>query len=225
MISWLLKSSYEPFPPPKAEVSQLRFLVEKEGREELLTTSELERRFQIAYVPQIAFAKLSYYRKLARTTAKFLRKGYLEEEQLWLGAYFKDEVLRAPLPPVRLRWIDESLGWGVFAERDLEPLDYIGEYAGLVRPKKRSDGKNSYCFEMSIAPGEKTKYTIDALNQGSITRFINHSQTPNLKSALATVRDLPHVVLFVAKFIPKGEQLCYDYGPDYWKKRTHPKPL
>jgi len=104
-------------------------------------------------------------------------------------------------------------------------MDYIAEYAGLVRRKKRADSSNSYCFEMTILSGERTPYTIDACNQGGIARFINHSDTPNLTSALATVRDMSHVILYVTKFISKGDQLCYDYGADYWKKRNRPRAL
>ncbi len=224
MISFFSKSS-ERFPPPKPKINHLSFLVEKDGEEKHLSVKELENQFKISYAPALDFAKLSHFHKLTRKTAKFHRKGYLDDEQIWLGTYFQEEILSAPLPPVRLRWIDSDLGWGVFADKDLNPMEYIGEYAGLVRCKKRSDSKNSYCFEMSIAPGERTRYTIDALDQGGISRFINHSSIPNLSSALATVRDLSHVVLFVSKFVSKGEQLCYDYGADYWKRRTQPKHL
>lgn len=225
MISLFGIRSSERYPPPKPKVGHHRFLVEKRDDLRLLTVQELEKAFQIAYVPHLDFAKVSIFRRLANKTARFRKKGYLDDEQLWLGAFFEKEILEAPPPPIRLRWIDELVGWGVFAERDLQPLEYIGEYAGKVRRKKRSDSKNSYCFEMSLAPGERTPFTIDALDQGSISRFINHSSAPNLTSALATVRDLSHVVLFVTKFIPKGEQLCYDYGADYWKKRNRPLNL
>lgn len=225
MISLFGRQSREIFPPPKAKVDHLRFLVEKEGEETLLSLKEFESQFKISYIPQLDFAKLSYFRKLSRKTAQFHRKGYLDDEQIWLGTYFREEILGSPLPPVRLRWIDAELGWGVFAERNLEPMEYIGQYAGMVRRKRRIDSKNSYCFEMAIAPGERTRFTIDAFEQGGISRFINHSKTPNLSSALATVRDLSHVILFVTKFVSKGEQLCYDYGADYWKRRTQPKQL
>lgn len=211
------------FPPPRAATDHLRFLVEKEGYTSIITTKELEERFQISYIPQLDFAKLNYFQKICRKTAKFHRKGLLDEEQLWLGAYFQKEILSAPLPPIRLRWIDENVGWGVFAERDLKPMEYIGEYAGLVRQRKRTDAKNAYCFEYVIAQGERSAYNIDALDQGGIVRFINHSSKPNLMSALATMKDLSHVILYVSKYISKGDQLCYDYGPDYWKKRLTPE--
>ncbi len=217
--------SSELYPPPKPRMERLRFLVEKEGEKRLLSVKELEEEFQVKYIPQLDFSRVELFRRLANKSAKFLKMGYLDDEQIWLGSYFEKEIFEAPLPPVSLRWIDEELGWGVFAERDLHQMEYIGEYAGLVRKRKRSDYKNSYCFEMVLAAGESTRYTIDALDQGGITRFINHSSTPNLTHALATVRDLPHVILFVTKFVPKGEQLCYDYGADYWKKRNQPKQL
>jgi hypothetical protein len=203
----------------------LRFVVEKEGKTSLLTTKELEVQFQITYAPHLDFAKLKIYQKLCRKTIKFHRKGMLDEEQLWLGSYFQKEILSAPLPAVRLRWIDEKLGWGVFAERDLPNMEYIGEYAGIVRKRKRSDAKNAYCFEYVIAEGEHSDYNIDALDQGGLVRFINHSDKPNLTSALATARDLSHVIFYTKKPVSKGEQLCYHYGPVYWTKRSAPQNI
>ncbi len=213
------------FPPSRPSTEHLRFLVEKEGKTSLLTTKELEQKFQISYLPQLDFAKLSYFQKICRKTAKFHKKGLLDAEQLWLGSYFQKEILTAALPPVRLRWIDKDMGWGVFAERDLLPMEYIGQYAGLVRKRKRADAKNAYCSEYAIAQGERSAYNIDALDQGGIVRFINHSSKPNLASAFATVRDLSHAILYVSKLVPKGAQLCYDYGPDYWEKRSAPKKI
>ena len=32
-----------------------------------------------------------------------------------------------------------------------------------------------------------------------------------------------HILLYTSKSIQSGEQIFYDYGPDYWKKRKPPR--
>ena len=123
------------------------------------------------------------------------------------------------IPDVIIRYINPVLGWGVFAARDFRKMEFIAEYSGLVRKSRKSDKTNAYCFEYTLANGVKTPYTIDAQDKGGIGRMINHSVHANLQSSLATIDFLNHVVLITSRPIKKGEQLCYDYGPDYWSHR------
>jgi uncharacterized protein len=202
-----------------------RILVEKEGETLLASPQQLEQLIGITYLPQLVFLRESDFDTICGKVEKFRKKEWFDPNQIWLGAYFRKEIQTSVLPPVRLRWIDSTLGWGVFAEQDLKPMTYIGEYSGLIRKRTRSDDKNAYCFQYSIINGESTAYNIDAFDRGGLVRFINHSSKPNLKSALANSESLTHVVLFVSRPVRKGEQLCYDYGPDYWKKRKPPAEL
>lgn len=211
--------------PPVQSIHDHRILIEKDGVTELLSSSEIAKKFGIVYLPQLDFPCWADFAKISRKIAQFHKKGYLDHQQLWLGAYFQKEILSPPNPPVRLRFIDDTVGWGVFAEEDLKPLTFIGEYGGSVRRKKRADSQNAYCFQYAIVSGESTRFTIDARDQGGIVRFINHSASPNLMSALATHQNLSHIVLFAHRSIRKGEQLFYDYGPDYWHKRSKPRAL
>ena len=202
-----------------------RFLVVKEGKEELLTASALEKRLQIKYNPKLEFESLRALAKIERKILKYRMKQYLDREQIWLGVYFQQHIKEPRSAAVELRWIDDAIGWGVFAAENLPEMYYIGEYAGLVRGKKFKDSKNSYCFQYAIVQGESTRLTIDAKDQGGIVRFINHSDTPNLHSALATTENLSHVIFYTNRPLKKGEQLSYNYGPDYWKKRGKPRKL
>lgn len=200
------------------------FCVEREGS--CLSISELEALTGAAFVPQLDFSHFTCLADIVKRCKKLQSKGQLARKQLWLGAYFKKELLEPPVPDVILRWIDPVIGWGVFAARDFKKMEFIAEYSGkLRRHKKREDEKNSYCFEYLLAPGIKTPYTIDAQSQGGISRYINHSARPNLSSDIATLDSICHVVLFVKEPIPKGTQLAYDYGPDYWSKRPPPHAL
>ena len=203
--------------------SHHQFLVTKGEDSQLFTAHDLEKILQIKYDPTLQFEREKDFDKIERKILKYRMKQYLDREQIWLGIYFEKEILNPRAPQVELRWIDDQIGWGVFAAQNLPAQYYIGEYAGLVRRKRFKDSKNAYCFQYAIVQGESTRLTIDAKDQGGISRFINHSDTPNLTSNLATTHNLSHVILYTSRPIPKGEQLCYSYGPDYWKKRSQPR--
>lgn len=190
----------------------------KDGVSQEVGLDDLHKITGAPYVPHLEFSSYSLLKKiLKRKTLK------LPSQRLWLSAYFKREVLSGFFPPVSLRYINSKIGWGVFAEKDMPAMEFISEYSGKVRPRGRNDAKNSYCFEYLLELDVDTAYLIDAQDQGGISRYINHHPTPNLSSTFVLIDSVPHIILYTAKAILKGEQLCYDYGSDYWKKR--PKPI
>ena len=197
--------------------------IEKEGT--ILTLPELEQTTGAAFVPILEFSDEKILADLRKKSEKLHKKGMLAREQLWLGAYFRNEILSNKIPDVCIRWIDSSLGWGVFAMRDFKKMEFIAEYTGTVRKRQRADQTNAYCFEYIVAQGVSSPYLIDAREQGGLSRFINHSGNPNLLSALATLDHISHIVLYTSQPISKGTQLCYDYGPDYWAHRPKPKNI
>ena len=146
-------------------------------------------------------------------------------KQIWRGSYFQKEIESLYVSDVTLRWINPEIGWGVFARRNFKAGEYIAEYTGVVRKRKRSDEQNGYCFEYVHLSGEKTSFLIDARESGGISRYINHSEEGNLEPKLATIGTVTHVLLLTKKSIQKGEQLCYDYGPAYWAHRPRPVSL
>lgn len=182
--------------------SVLRIL--RGDREIHASLSELQALTGAAYAPFLHFCDPKPLRVPKQPT----------REEVWLGQYFRSELLSSALPPVSLRWISDRIGWGVFAERDLKPMEFIAEYAGIVRPRRSSDRGNAYCFEYFPSP-----YVIDAAEQGSLSRYINHSETPNLQPARVILDNVWHIILYTATCIPKNQELCYHYGPDYWKYR------
>lgn len=159
----------------------------------------------------------------AKILRKVLKNRRFTREQIWLGRYFQNEILKRHEPEVSVRWIDGEIGWGIFAERNFSKMEFIAEYSGLVRKRKKGDDKNAYCFEYPLVSGEWSPYLIDAETEGGLSRLINHSDKPNLTSALATIENVNHIVLYTNQSVSKGEQLCYNYGPDYWKHRKAPR--
>lgn len=196
-----------------------KIVIEKDGKKEAISLETFEEIMQCQYLPSLAFSSFSLKEKLEEKTKKLHAKGKLTRRQLWFGSYYRKEIELSLFPDVSIRWIDASVGWGVFAERNYKKGEYIGEYSGVLRDKKREDSKNSYCFEYAISDDEITSYRIDAREKGNITRFINHSFFPNLSPMLVTFDHLTHIILVVEEMIVKGDQLLYDYGPNYWKSR------
>lgn len=199
--------------------------VEREGIAENLPINEFEKITGAAFIPYLDFDSLRVLLDISRRNKKLHKKRELPFEQLWLGSYFRREILTAPIPDIVIRYIDPVLGWGVFTARDFKKMEYISEYSGKLRRRCRADRKNAYCFEYVSAPGFTTPYTIDARDQGGVGRYINHSFHPNLMSTLATIDHISHVILVTNQAIPKGSQLSFDYGPDYWACRTAPQKV
>lgn len=198
-------------------------IFEKEGQ--VLSLEEFEKINGAQWKTKLEFESPEILSDLLRRGEKLYEKGELTLEQIWLGKYFKKEIFSAESPSVTLRYINPQLGWGVFAAQNIKKMQFIAEYVGKVRKRKKEDEKNAYCFEYVVTPGIQTPYTIDASEQGSLARYINHSDHPNLEASLATFEHLSHVILYAKEPIAKGTQLCYDYGPDYWSKRKAPISL
>ncbi len=220
-------SFFRKIPPlPPLQKYPGKILVEKEGIQEFCNVESFEKLTETAFIPQIDFADAKIRSDIERRGAKFHKKGILTREQLWNGCYYRNEILSCFVPDIAIRWIDPQWGWGVFANRDFKKMEFIAIYSGKLRRWTKSDNKNSYCFSYVLAEGYPTPYTIDARDQGGIARYINHSSTaPNLTRAQDTFDHITQIVLYAKEPIPKGSQLCYDYGPEYWAKRRPPQEL
>ncbi len=138
-------------------------------------------------------------------------------EHLALGKRLDE---RSPL--VSVGWCGETVGWGLFAEEDLEEDVIVGEYTGHVRKNDDHLSINNYLYAYPIDDPIGRNYVIDATH-GNLTRFINHSFWPNLKPCYAFSQGLYHVLLITLYPIKKGKQLSYDYGRLYWFVRSPPE--
>ncbi len=181
------------------------------------STQEFERVMQIKFQPNLAFHADKVLKKAEKLSLRAERREELDRKQKWLGVLFAPEIEQGREVDALIQWIDSKMGYGVFATKDLPPFTYVGEYTGEVRKRKWADNQNYYCYDYAI--GEKSPFLIDAEKSGNLTRFINHSRTPNLEPISVLSGALMHVILLTTRWIKKDEQLTYDYGPEYWKKR------
>jgi uncharacterized protein len=161
----------------------------------------------------------------ARGSAKF-KSGLVNKKSLLLGKKFKQQIESSYIPPVSVRWINDDVGYGLFAEENIKKGSYVGEYTGVVRRNDRRyfEPLNNYCYEYPVDDEVGRSFVIDATN-GCLTRFINHSFAPNLQPLYAFYDDFYHLIFLAMKPIRKGTQLSYDYGRSYWYMRDPPKGL
>lgn len=157
---------------------------------------------------------------VAKKAAALQLKKAVPPEALWHGQWYKKSIIEARSAPVCAGWISPQLGWGVFAQKPIQKDEYISCYLGEIR-YARELPINRYCFSFPlISPSLsflRGRWTIDALHCGNISRFINHSDSPNCESLLAFLSPWPYIVLRASRDIAEGEQLSYDYGPQYWR--------
>lgn len=210
---------------PFFETSSKKILLKTDKKTEEIGEEKIKELSSSLLISKLFFLNESIYKKIQKKTKKLKEKNELSKQQIWLGTFYEKEIKEAFSPPLYLKWINEEIGYGVFAHQKLKKMDFIGEYTGVVRKRERRDRKNPYCFEYLLAPGHKSCYTVDARDIGGLSRFINHSSEPNLMSALATIEGISHIILYAKREIQKDEQLFYDYGVDYWSCRKGPLSL
>lgn len=137
--------------------------------------------------------------------------------QKTLGELYAKELAAGHIETATLKWIDEKIGYGAFAEREIPPLTYIAEYTGVVLGEEACLSRDNRYFCRYPIPGDSL-YFVDAREHGNISRFINHSDNPNLELLFAFYDGLIHPFLRSSKKIRKGAQFSYNYGAHYWKR-------
>ncbi len=145
-------------------------------------------------------------------------------EKIWMGSYFDKEIRKGMHPPVSIRAVNSEIGCGVFADKKIPPCTFVGEYTGIIqerKPKLLIDKR--HCLRYTIWEGKKN-FTIDAEKKGNFTRFINHSNKPNLGLQSVYWHGIPRMIFIALKEIREEGQLTFDYGPLFWKHTTE-KPV
>lgn len=176
----------------------------------------------IKYLSHLHFKNYGSLKEISNNCPWILKSSCLGKENRKLGMDFQNEINAGYVADLSICWIDDFIGYGVFANQDIPAGSYIGEYTGIVRRLNRfNPDHNAYCFHYPTRFWSWKYFMIDALHEGNETRFINHSNDPNLQPQCLVNADqgLLHLVFFAAKHIDKGSQLTFNYGPDFWKRR------
>jgi len=154
-----------------------------------------------------------------------LLKEEILPERIDLGMRYAKEIEEGGAPSHQVKWVSEKVGFGLFAEEDIEPGTFIGEYTGLLRRSDLFETLNGYLYRYPVTDHLGKHFVIDAKEVGNHTRFINHHFQPNLKCCWAFHANLYHMILIALKPIAKGDQFSYNYGNAYWAIRGAPELL
>lgn len=142
---------------------------------------------------------------------------------------------------VSVKKTKNGMGYGLFADTDIEEGEFIGCYIGEMvihdpSAKEKEEVDDAYYFEYwpeinQYIPGwqqvgRQLSLYVDARKYGNATRFVNHSCQPNLEGFHVIINfdthnpaesQLPTIAFFAKRFIPKNEQLFTDYTSSYWE--------
>ncbi|MGM0440164.1 MAG: SET domain-containing protein-lysine N-methyltransferase [Chlamydiota bacterium] len=186
-----------------------------------LCHEEFKRLMGVDYLAKLEFASPIARRIVQHQCRRVYREGLIDQEMEWLGKLFYHHIQSGFVQDISIRWIDDVLGFGAYAEKDLAAWEYIGEYTGFIKRKHFFFSNiNAYCFAYPTAYVHWLKYTIDSQQQGNQTRYINHSDYPNSEATAVYCDDgLFHIIFRAIKDIPRGTQITTDYGFIYWSKR------
>ncbi|RAL46751.1 hypothetical protein DM860_005030 [Cuscuta australis] len=124
----------------------------------------------------------------------------------------------------------ETKGWAVRAREAILRGNFVCEFIGEVISEEEANrrrcgyGKEGCAYflkiddqinDMSRLVEGESPYVIDATNYGNVSRYINHSCSPNLVNHQVVVESmdyrLTHIGLFAGRDILAGEELSFDY--------------
>ncbi|KAI9721554.1 MAG: hypothetical protein M1812_002316 [Candelaria pacifica] len=120
----------------------------------------------------------------------------------------------------------EKKGYGLRADTDLYPNDFIFEYIGEVINEKQfrsrmiqyDADKIKHFYFMSLSKSE----FVDATKKGNLGRFCNHSCNPNCYVDKWVVGDKLRMGIFAERKILAGEELVFNYNVDRYGADPQP---
>jgi len=185
---------------------------------------------ELEYLPAPYFETQEGLEQVLYAVAKVKAEDKIPEETIWLGVYFDREIQTGAHPPILIDQVHQNGGYGVFAEKKISPCTFVGEYTGqilqhskkpithirkkLEAPKfpppceKGERRDKNYCLRYTVWD-EKSSFSIDATTKGNFTRFINHSERPNVGLQPVYWRGVPRMIFISLKEIEAGEQLGF----------------
>jgi SET domain-containing protein len=107
-----------------------------------------------------------------------------------------------------------SAGLGLYAAEEIPKGICIIEYLGrVISPEEEYTINSKYLFEVT------SKMTIDGKPKSNKAGYINHSCRPNAEPEVRKHR----IFIMSKRKIRAGEEICYDYGKEYWNEYIKPR--
>jgi len=178
-----------------------------------ITLYDLGVRHNFTYTKRLVFLQESHYRNCYLNS---LNEDCCDCDLLTLQGI--ENVLSNGLisNSVIIKYIDDIINYGLFADDEFTSGIILGEYVGLLVPFSAHDKPSGY--GMNYPCGDDS-YEINAYDFGNVIRFINHSTTPNCDFRKVFYEGLVHIVCTTISDIKKGEQMTVNYGASYWLAR------
>ncbi|XP_062154230.1 histone-lysine N-methyltransferase SUVR5 isoform X2 [Alnus glutinosa] len=124
----------------------------------------------------------------------------------------------------------EKKGWALRAAETILRGMFVCEYVGEVLDEQEANKRRhryrkegcSYLYDIDAHMNDMSRlmegqvpYVIDATNYGNVSRFINHSCSPNLVNYQVLVESMDsqcaHIGLYASRDIALGEELTFNY--------------
>ena len=107
-----------------------------------------------------------------------------------------------------------GIGRGLFARETIYRGDTIGPYTGEVITDEQAD-EEPYVSSLYILWICTDHWVVGEGESASYTRYINHSDKPNVRFVVSTRWKKARVE--ATRRILAGEEIFVDYGPEYWE--------
>lgn len=175
----------------------------------------LFKKLGVTYLKNIEIISPDIKQLDAKHTDRYLRNPAYYDN---LEKKYRSQIARGHVTPISVRFINDKIGYGVFAEADIAKDQFVGEYTGRVMDLKDiKDTKYTWgYFTGHNKYGKSIDTSLDAGPAGNEMRFVNHDYKPNVKMQYIIQDGKWHVCYVAIAPIKKGEQLLVDYGKRYW---------
>lgn len=199
---------------------RIRLIRKHETEVSELSIGEFEAEFAVHYLGHLKFDSYRTLQKVLENCPWILKKSFLGTENREYAKQYEEQLAVGYVAPLTIKWVDYNMGYGAFADQDMDKGIYIGEYTGLVRQLDLvHPSLNAYCFHYPTRFWSWNYYVVDSKSEGNELRFVNHSDKPNLQPICICDRGILHLALITNREVKEGEELTFNYGTDYWKRR------
>ncbi len=175
----------------------------------------------VTYLPYLIAENSATFFFACKCCRRGEAQGHFVGERQWLACWHSAELADTTTPGVYLQYIDPSLGLGLFALNPLPKGALIGAYSGILRRRplfRRAFNDFAFRYPSGLIPLFRP-LIIDAEHYGNELRFANHSDDPNMEGLGLLHGPLVDIAFLTSRPVAAGEQLTYDYGPDFWRSR------
>ena len=183
------------------------------------TRAEIRDLFSQLNIRYLDSMEYEYTDILKPNIAKLLKNpaAYLE-----LYEKYCDDIKYNRFAPMCVAYINDDVGFGLFATAPIKKDDFIGVYTGIVKIKNATDD-TTYTWEHNGDPlHPEIKLACDPTYAGNELRYGNHSFAANVKKVDILCNNRWYICYIAQEDIEPGEQILVSYGYGYWTTTKRP---